>query len=59
MLRRFWIPPEAEIPKKTVPNVKEQRQMMSDAVDYLKKIIPKLPDFYARRFTSSFEEVWS
>ncbi len=54
----FLAPPEAEIPNKTVPDVKEQRQMMSVVVGYLKTIIPKLPDFYARRFTSSFEKVW-
>lgn len=51
----FLEPPEAEIPKRDVPDPREQRRMVSQAVDYLKKIIPKLPDFYAKRFTTSFE----
>jgi VWFA-related protein len=55
----FLEPPEAEIPKRAVPNMTEQRQIVSLAVDYLKKILPKLPDFYAKRFTTSFEEVWA
>ena len=35
----------------------ERRQMLSRAVDYLNKINPKLPNFYAKRFTTSFEEL--
>jgi VWFA-related protein len=53
----FLDPPAAEIPQRAVPNLSDQRQMMSLAVDYLKKILPKLPDFYAKRLTTSFEEM--
>ena len=54
----FLAPPQADIPDKAVPDLNEQRQMMSLVVDYLKTIIPKLPDFYAQRSTNSFEKVW-
>jgi hypothetical protein len=52
----FLNPSPDEIPEKAQPELAEQRQVMSQAVDYLKKVIPKLPDFYANRFTTSFEE---
>lgn len=52
----FLKPPLDEVPEKAPPDLAEQRQMMSQAVDYLKKVIPKLPDFYANRLTTSFEE---
>jgi hypothetical protein len=52
----FLEPPKDEIPQKPAPDLAEQKQIMSLAVDYLKKINPKLPDFYAKRFTTSFEE---
>lgn len=55
----FLAPPVTEIPNKPVPDLNEQRQMMSRVVDYLKQILPKLPDFYARRLTTSFEEIWT
>lgn len=55
----FLAPPRTEIPDKPVPDMSEQRQMMSRVVDYLKQILPKLPDFYARRLTTSFEEIWT
>ena len=52
----FLNPPLDEIPQEAQPDLAEQRQVMSQAVDYLKKVIPKLPNFYAHRFTTSFEE---
>ena len=52
----FLKPPPDEIPQKAPPDLAEQKQIMSLAVDYLKKVNPKLPDFYAERFTTSFEE---
>jgi len=54
----FLDPPLDEIPQKAAPDLAEQTPMISKVMDYLKTIIPKLPDFYARRFTTSFEEVW-
>jgi hypothetical protein len=53
----FLAPPKAEIPKRSLPEIAEQRQIVSRTVDYLKRILPKLPDFYAKRFTNSFEEI--
>jgi hypothetical protein len=52
----FFDPPEAEISKKDVPSLTRRRQMLSLTVDYLKKTLPKRPDFYARRITTSFED---
>lgn len=54
----FLNPPLDEIPQKAAPDMAEQTRMMSQVMDYLKTILPKLPNFYARRFTTSFEEVW-
>ena len=51
----FLKPPPDEIPQKAPPALAEQRQMLALVVDYLKKVIPKLPDFYANRLTTSFE----
>lgn len=53
----FLEPPKSEIPNRAKPDIAEQRQIMSRVVDYLKRIIPKLPNFYAKRFTTSFEEI--
>ena len=55
----FLEPPPGEILDKAVPNTAEQRQIVSRASDYLKTIILKLPDFYARRITNVFEEEWA
>ena len=53
----FLAPPNDEIPKLPDPDVAEQRQILSRAVDYLKTTLPKLPNFYAKRVTTSFERV--
>ena len=53
----FLEPPEAEIPDRAVPDMEGRRRIFSLTVDYLKTTIPKLPNFYAKRFTTSFEEV--
>lgn len=55
----FLAPPETEIPRKAAPEMAEQRQIMSRVVEYLNKTLPRLPDFYARRLTTSFEEIWT
>ena len=52
----FLQPPPDEIPQRAPPDLPEQKHMMSLVVDYLKKVIPKLPDFYADRLTTAFEE---
>jgi len=55
----FLDPPLDEIAQKAAPDMGEQTEVRSLAMDYLKKINPKLPDFYASRFTTSFEGVWT
>jgi len=55
----FLEPPKSEIPDRAVPDLAEERRIVSRALDYLKTINPKLPNFYAQRFTTSFEEVWT
>lgn len=55
----FIEPPKAELPDKAAPDLSGQRQIMVLVLDYLKKINPKLPNFYAKRFTTSFEEIWT
>ena len=49
--------PKGEVPDRAVPDVAEQRRMVSLAVNYLAKTVPKLPNFFARRTTVSFEAV--
>jgi hypothetical protein len=55
----FLEPPQGEMLNNAAPDMVEQRQIVSRASDYLKTIIPKLPDFYARRITKLFEEEWT
>jgi VWFA-related protein len=55
-LSSFLDPPPAEVPADVSPDESAQRSMISLAVDYLNKTIPKLPDFYATRTTVRYEE---
>ena len=55
----FMDPPQSEILDKPAPDAAEQRQIVSRASEYLKAIIPRLPDLYARRITNLFEEEWT
>lgn len=48
--------PAAEIPPLPPPDVDSQRKMISLLVDYLTKTLPQLPNFYATRKTTRFEE---
>ena len=52
----FLPPPAEEIPQKAKPDWAEQKQIASRAVGYLERINPRLPNFYARRITTSFEK---
>ncbi|MGC1647652.1 MAG: VWA domain-containing protein [Candidatus Sulfotelmatobacter sp.] len=52
----FLDPPAAEIPGDPAPDLTVQRAMFSLAVDYLNTTIPKLPNFYAARTTTRYEE---
>jgi hypothetical protein len=48
--------PAAETPPIPAPDVAAQRKMMGLVVNYLTKTIPQLPNFYATRVTTHFEE---
>ena len=52
----FLDPPAAEILSDPTPDLGTQRQMISRTVKYLKEVIPKLPDFYAIRTTTEYEQ---
>jgi len=52
----FLDPPAAEILSDPAPDLDTQRQMVSRTVDYLKGVIPKLPDFFAIRTTTEYEQ---
>jgi hypothetical protein len=55
----FLEPPQSEMLDEAAPDAAEQQQIVSRAAAYLKQIIPKLPDFYAKRMTHVFEEEWT
>ena len=48
--------PAAELPVLGTPDFATQRRIMSAAVEYVSKTIPKLPNFFATRSTSSYED---
>jgi VWFA-related protein len=52
----FLDPPAAEILSDPTPDRDTQRQMISRTVNYLKEVIPKLPDFFATRTTTEYEQ---
>jgi VWFA-related protein len=52
----FLDPPAAEILSDPAPDLETQRQMISRTVKYLKEVIPKLPDFFAIRTTTEYEQ---
>jgi VWFA-related protein len=52
----FLDPPAAEILSDPAPDLGLQRQMILRTVKYLKEVIPKLPDFFAIRTTTEYEQ---
>lgn len=48
--------PNAEVPPLPAPDFAEQRKIMALVVNYVGKTINQLPNFYATRVTTSFEE---
>ncbi len=48
--------PAADIPTIATPDLASQRQLMALTVDYVGKIISKLPNFFATRVTTRFED---
>lgn len=55
----FLEPPKSEMLDEPAPDADEQLQIVSRASDYLKKIVPRLPNFYAKRITTAFKEEWT
>ena len=53
----FLDPPALEIPLDPAPDLDAQRQMLSRTVKYLHEVIPKLPDFFATRTTTQYEQL--
>ncbi len=52
----FLAPPAADIPQKAAPDLITQQRMLSMAVEYVGRTLPKLPDFSATRETMHFED---
>lgn len=52
----FLKPAAAKLPNAAPPDPATQRQMVARTVDYLNRIIPRLPDFYATRTTVGFRD---
>jgi hypothetical protein len=52
----FLLPPAAEIPPTPAPDLAAQRKMIGLVVNYVSKTIHELPNFYATRVTTHFEE---
>jgi VWFA-related protein len=48
--------PAAELPAQAAPNGTEQRRMMGLVVSYVRDSIPRLPNFFATRETTRFED---
>jgi hypothetical protein len=51
----FLDPPKEEATDLRLPDISEQRLMLAHSIDYLKMIIPKLPNFFATRTTVLYE----
>ncbi|MBS1802141.1 MAG: VWA domain-containing protein [Acidobacteria bacterium] len=49
-------PPPDEIANRPPPELGEQRTILQRTFDYLRNVIPRLPDFYALRNTAQFQE---
>jgi hypothetical protein len=52
----FLDPPAAEIPALAKPDPEVQRKMIALTVDYVSKTIHQLPNFYATRVTTTFQD---
>lgn len=51
----FLNPPAAEIPNLPSPDAVAQQQMLARMTDYVKQVMPRLPNFIAQRNTTAFE----
>jgi hypothetical protein len=48
--------PPAEIPATAAPDLEAQRQMMARTADYVARTIHQLPNFFATRITTTFQD---
>jgi hypothetical protein len=55
----FLDPPSADISADPPPDQAEQQRMLRAAADYLDRVIPRLPDFFATRAAVYYREVAS
>ena len=55
-LSAFLDPPASEVPALPAPNFAVQSRIMALAVDYTKRTLQKLPNFFARRDTVFYED---
>ncbi|MFZ1942047.1 MAG: VWA domain-containing protein [Acidobacteriaceae bacterium] len=53
---QFLPPPPDEISSAAAPDSAEQNRILTAAADYLSRVIPKLPDFFATRRTIQYGE---
>jgi VWFA-related protein len=53
---QFLDPPASELPTRGSPDIATQRQIMGLVASYVSKTIPKLPNFFATRVTTRFED---
>lgn len=51
----FLDPPTSEIPSLETPDIASQHQMIALTVNYVNKTLHDLPNFYARRVTTTFQ----
>ncbi|MGD0739031.1 MAG: hypothetical protein ABR957_05505 [Terracidiphilus sp.] len=51
----FLAPPAAELPTTPAPDARTQQQILTRCRDYVNQIVPRLPNYFALRTTTSFE----
>ncbi len=51
----FLAPPAAELGPARAPGIADQQEIMAKVVGYVTRMLPKLPDFFATRTTTTFE----
>lgn len=52
----FLDPPAAELPSQPAPDLAQQRRIMGLVVGYVRNTIPQLPNFFATRDTTRYED---
>lgn len=52
----FLDPPATQMPALPPPGLSEQQHILSLTIDYLRVTIPKLPNFFAKRITTRYED---